>query len=38
MNLVGTIGIGLSSEVIYFVNLFSAISWSGCEDYLRESC
>lgn len=38
MNLVGTIGIGISSEVIYFVNLFSAISWSGCEDYLRESC
>ena len=37
MNLVGTIGIGLSSEVIYFVNLFYAISWSGCEGCLQES-
>ena len=38
MNLVGIIGVDLSSEVIYFVNLFSAISWPGREDYLRESC
>ena len=38
MNLVGIIGADLSSEVIYFVNLFSAIYWSGREDCLRESC
>ena len=37
MNLVGIIGTCLSSEVIYSVNLFSAISWSGCEGCLQES-